>query len=561
METYEIEDLVFAYPEREQAALGGISLKISAGDFVVICGESGCGKSTFLRQLKRVLTPNGTQSGRIFFEGRPLHQVSEREQAEKIGFVFQSPADQLVTSQVWHELAFGLESLGEAPEAIRLRVAETASFFGMHAWFYKNIAELSGGQQQLLNLASVMVMNPSVLVLDEPVSQLDPIAARDFIQCVARINRELGTTVIMAAHKLDDLLENATKLALFSGGTVKFCGAPRTVGEQIRQAQDVMYSAMPIPMQIYGRAEAAPHEKPAADCPLSIKEGRSWLEAYLDGKTAAPVRVAEPPLEDKKPVLEAKDLWFRYEKGAPDVVKGFELTVSPGHIYALLGGNGAGKTTAAKLLTGLLRPNRGKICINGQAVHKLPLAARVKQITMLPQNPAALFTENSVFDDLKAVLQEEPSEVAANRIVAVAKQCRITHLLTAHPYDISGGEQQRAALAKILLTGAQVLVLDEPTKGLDAGFLKTLAEILNRLAEEGKTIIMVSHDIEFCAEHAHWCGLLFDGNTVSKGSAHRFFAGNTYYTTAANRMGRKILPDAITAQDVLLALGVEPKQE
>ena len=272
METFTVRDLTFFYPEQERPALDGVTLTVRRGEFLVLCGPSGCGKSTLLRQLKSVLTPHGSRQGEILFEGTPLEQLDQRSQSEKIGFVLQSPENQVVTDKVWHELAFGLESLGYDTPVIRRRVAEMASFFGIQTWFHKNVSDLSGGQKQLLNLASVMAMQPSVLILDEPTSQLDPIAASDFLAVLGRINRELGTTVILTEHRLEDAFPLASRAAVLDGGRLLCTGAPGEVGPALKGAGHGMFLAMPTAMRVWAAVESA------APCPVTVREGRDRRE-------------------------------------------------------------------------------------------------------------------------------------------------------------------------------------------------------------------------------------------------------------------------------------------
>jgi energy-coupling factor transporter ATP-binding protein EcfA2 len=212
--------------------------------------------------------------GEILFEGRPLDGIGQREQSERIGFVQQSPENQIVTDKVWHELAFGLESLGYDTATIRGRVAEMASFFGIQTWFYKNVTELSGGQKQLLNLASVMAMQPSVLILDEPTSQLDPIAASDFLATVGKINRELGTTVLMTEHRLEEVFPMSDRVLVMDGGRILADGTPREVGARLRSAGHAMFLAMPTAMRVWA---AVPNGAP---CPVTVREGRDWLAEF-----------------------------------------------------------------------------------------------------------------------------------------------------------------------------------------------------------------------------------------------------------------------------------------
>ena len=538
MDTFAIHDLTFFYPGQAVPALDRLDLTVRSGEFWVLCGPSGCGKSTLLRQLKTVLAPHGHRLGEIRFEGVPLDELDQREQAARIGFVLQSPENQLVTDKVWHELAFGLESLGYDTPTIRRRVAEMASFFGIQTWFYKNVAELSGGQKQLLNLASVMAMQPSVLILDEPTSQLDPIAAADFLATLGKINRELGTTILLTEHRLEEAFPLAGRVAVLDRGRLLCTGTPSQVGAALKDAGHAMFQAMPAPMRIWAAVgDSSP-------CPVTVREGRDWLgrfaAAHPLGALPEEQRHAYPP----EAAITARGLWFKYEKDLPDVVKGLSLTVRRGEFLALLGGNGTGKTTSLKLLSGLLQPCRGEL-------------ETVGRLGVLPQNPQALFVKKTVREDLFELLKGRPLSRAAQeeQVARAVTLCRLEELLDRHPYDLSGGEQQRAALAKILLLEPDVLLLDEPTKGLDAGFKQTLAEILQRLLRRGVAVLMVSHDIEFCARYAHRCALFFDGTIVTEGPPRAFFSGNSFYTTAANRMARARLPGAVTAEEVIAACG------
>ncbi len=536
MEIFTLRDLTFSYPDQEKPAVSALSLSVWSGEFLVLCGPSGCGKSTLLRQLKPVLAPHGQRRGEILFMGRPLDALTPREQAETIGFVQQSPENQVVTDKVWHELAFGLESLGYDTPTIRRRVAEMASFFGIQTWFYKNVTELSGGQKQLLNLASVMVMQPKVLILDEPTSQLDPIAAADFLATLGKINRELGTTIILTEHRLEEAFGFATRVAVMDRGTLLCSGAPAAVGASLRASGNAMFLAMPAAMRIWSATDSA------APCPVSVCDGRSWLHDYAASHPLHPIPDAPAAPRTGETVVSADELWFKYDKDAPDVVRGLSLTLQKGDFLALLGGNGTGKTTSLKLLAGLQKPYRGEVRITGR-------------VGMLPQNPQALFVKSTVRDDLLELLSKE--DRSSDRLSQVVSLCALHELLDRHPYDLSGGEQQRAALAKVLLLNPDILLLDEPTKGLDAEFKQVFGQILKRLQAAGVTILMVSHDIEFCAGYASRCALFFDGSIVTEAAPRTFFSGNSFYTTSANRICRDLLPTAVTAEDVICACGGE----
>lgn len=545
-QTFKIQDLTFFYPEQAEPTLRNVNLTVNAGDFLVLCGPSGCGKSTLLRQLKTVMAPHGRRDGRLLFEGTPIDELDQREQSQRIGYVQQSPDNQIVTDKVWHELAFGLESLGYDTPTIRRRVAEMASFFGIQTWFYKNVTELSGGQKQLLNLASVMAMQPSVLILDEPTSQLDPIAASDFLATVGKINRELGTTVILTEHRLEEALPLANAVAVMDGGKILCTGSPQQVGLAIKEQGHAMFLAMPTAMRIWA---ATPNSLP---CPITVREGRDWLAEFTKSAPVGDIPPAEIHSYPDEVAIKGSELWFKYDKDLPDVVKGLNVSVKKGEFLALLGGNGTGKTTSLKILAGLLKPYRGEVSINGS-------------VGVLPQNPQPLFVKKSVREDLYEILKEQ--KLSAERkdamVARIVQLCRLEKFLDRHPYDISGGEQQRAALAKVLLLDPKILLLDEPTKGLDAEFKQIFAEIMQVLLRRGVTVLMVSHDIEFCARYAHRCVLFFDGSIVADGSPREFFSGNNFYTTSANRMARTWLPAAVTPEEVIFALGgkLPPKPE
>lgn len=555
MALFTIRDLKFTYPEQgpiekysAQPAIEGLDLEVQEGEFLVICGKSGCGKTTLLRHFKTALTPYGKREGEILFHGEPLEQVSQRRQSEAIGYVLQSPDNQLVTDKVWHELAFGLENLGYPQQTIRLRVAEMASFFGIQGWFYKNVEELSGGQKQLLNLASVMALQPEVLVLDEPTSQLDPITAADFLATIKKINLELGTTIIIIEHRLEDVFPMADRVLVLEDGHQLCMDTPAEVGRLL--TGNDLFLALPAPMQIYEGA------KSPGTCPLTVREGRRWLGRHCpDPVICMPERDHRDPAEGKEPIIEAKEVWFRYDKNLPDVTKDLSLQVYPGETFCLLGGNGTGKSTLLSLLSGIRRPYRGHVFLEGKDIGKYKNKELFHHfLGVLPQNPQCLFVADTVRQDLEEMFdgrEKITKEEQQRRIERVVKDTQIGHLLDSHPYDLSGGEQQRAALAKVLLLEPRIVMLDEPTKGLDGFYKQKLADIFAGLKARGVTILMVSHDIEFCAAHGDRCGMVFDGSVVTVQPAREFFMGNSFYTTAANRIARERFPEAVTVQDVI----------
>ena len=385
MENFDFQNVSFVYPEQENKALNNISFKVDQGEFLILCGPSGCGKSTLLRHLKTCLAPHGTLTGNILFCGKPICDTDERIQAQEIGFVLQSPENQVVTDKVWHELAFGLESLGYDTPTIRRRVAEVAAFFGIENWFYKSVTELSGGQKQLLSLASVMAMSPKILVLDEPTAQLDPIAATDFLALLGRINRELGIAVILTEHRLEEAFPYATRVIVMEKGEIVCDDEPDKVGLNLRDRDSGMFLAMPTAMRVWAGIDTN------LDCPITIRDGSDFLTKMSMEKELSPLPSEILYLHDDEIALQCDDIWFRYEKELPDVIKGFSLTLHKGEFFALLGGNGTGKTTSLKVIAGLRSAYRGNVTTNGKVV-------------TLPQNPQSLFVKRTVREDLYEAL-------------------------------------------------------------------------------------------------------------------------------------------------------------
>ena len=582
MNLVEIKDFGFSYPESSRKVLEHVNLNIKEGTLNVIMGRSGCGKSTLLRQLKSVLAPAGEKEGKILYRNIPLEDTDHRTQSQEIGFVMQNPDNQIVTDKVWHELAFGLESLGYDNATIRLRVAEMASYFGIQKWFYKNVSELSGGQKQLLNLASVMAMHPSLLILDEPTSQLDPIAASDFLETVKKINRDIGTTVLLTEHRLQDIIPYADQVFVMDEGTLFMEGTPREIGTKLKEQHHGMFLSMPVPMQIYAGTESA------LTCPLTVSEGRQWIREYIKEKGIKKEKIQQAnqrlerqgeknknetaglfghfkrQKENTPPAIQMKDVWFRYEKDSPDVIQDLSLEVKKGEFYALVGGNGTGKSTTLSLLGRVHQPYSGRIYLDGKDLRSFSdRELYCGYLGVMPQNPQSIFLKKTVLEDLYSVIggrKERPSSeypISMKKEKAIEGVVSLTHLeglFNRHPYDLSGGEQQRLALAKVLLLRPKILLMDEPTKGMDAEYKEELGSILKKLQSHGMTIFMISHDVEFVAEYADTTGLFFEGNVVTSKKTRDFFAGNNFYTTAANRMARGLFPEAVTGKDVVSCL-------
>ena len=557
MELLKVEELTFTYPRQEKdagealPALSGVSFQIQEGEFIVVCGESGCGKTTLLKLLKRELAPAGERSGQIWFRGVPQEKLSDREAACGIGYVLQNPENQTVTDKVWHELAFGLENMGVPTPVIRRRVAEMACFFGIDGWFRKKTTELSGGQKQLLNLASIMAMQPKLLILDEPTSQLDPIAASDFINTLVKINKDLGLTILLTEHRLEEVFPAADRVFIMDQGKMLLMEPPREAGRSLKQlnGNHRMLLGLPSALRIYHGLDAAD-----AECPLTVRDGRDFLTAHYDNRLRRLERDSAD-IEAERPVaMRMKDVCFRYERELPDVLEGAALTVYEGEIVSILGGNGAGKTTLLSVISGVNRPYRGKIEIFGKRIQKYSgKELYVRKLASLPQNPQTIFLRMTVREDYEEIrkVMEYGKEEMDQKISEMAELLGISRLLDRHPYDLSGGEQQKAAIGKVLLLQPRLLLLDEPTKGIDAWSKRQLQELLKDLKRRGICILMVTHDVEFAAGVSDRCGLFFDHEIASLDAPEDFFCSNNYYTTAANRISRHWYDNAVTCEDVI----------
>ena len=542
MEILSIKDLTFSYPNKENFALQNVNLSINSGDFVVVCGQSGSGKTTLLRMLKKEIAPHGEKQGAVFYKGEDVEKLDDKISAQKIGFVFQKSDQQIVTDKVWHELAFGLESLGYDSDYIRLRVGEMANYFGITSLFRKKTTELSGGQKQLMNLASVMAMSPDVIILDEPTSQLDPITANDFITTLKKINDELGLTVIIIEHRLQEVFPIADKVAVMEDGKVICYDTPRNVCEKL--SNHPMSQGFPSAVRIWQKSGSK------GECPLTVKEGRNFINLNFSERKL-PLRNTIPNTED---IITLKDVFFRYEKGGNDILSGTNLSIKKGEHFCILGGNGSGKTTTLKILAGLLKPYRGKVIIDNNKMTKKTTADFNRLgVAMLPQNPESVFLKSRVIDDYTELCKIKGIEKSAyeEKINSVAEKLEIKDLLENHPYDLSGGEIQKCALGKVMISEPKILLLDEPTKGVDAYSKIALSKILQEIKSDGVTIITVTHDVEFASIVADRCGLFFDGEVLSSLVPQEFFSKNNFYTTASSRISRDKFANAVTVEDVV----------
>lgn len=551
MEIIKIDKLSFRYPDTEQYVLKDISLKIKTGEFVVICGPSGCGKTTLLSLLKKELAPVGEISGDILYANQLLNDYEERILIEDIGLVSQDPDNQIVMDEVMQEIVFGLENLGFTHFEMRKRVAEMVHFFGMEDLLKAKPSKLSGGQKQMLNLLSALILKPKVLLLDEPTSQLDPVAAKDLMIMLERLNQEMGMTIILVEHRLEDLFEIADRVYMMDQGEFIIQGSSREVVHSLYGNQNQAFIPyIPSISRLYMERERLPKKK---NIPLTIKESRQWLmtlprKDHLDH----PKIKDQQNKQSKTPYLEFIDTYFQYDKDTPLILRNLSLQIERGEFFVLVGGNGSGKTTVLKACLGAIKPQRGKVHLKGQDIHKLKRKELSQRVAYLPQNPQTYFIHDTIEKEMEAEVYRHHLDNGEDRIDEMLEQFDIKHLRGRHPLDCSGGEMQKAALACMLLGKPDVLYIDEPTKGLDPVSKIQFGIILSEIHKEGLTIVMVTHDIEFAAIHAQRCAIIFDGEIAITGSPEALFKGNYFYTTAINRATRNShVPEVLTLKEAL----------
>jgi len=531
MEILSIENLSFSYPLAKEPVLKNISFSVNEGEFITLLGSTGSGKSTLLRLIKREISPVGDLSGRILFRGKGTEEIDSATSAQRIGFVMQRPEEQIVCDKVWHELAFGLENLGTDRTLIARRVAEMASYFGIESWYDRNVSELSGGQKQLLNLASVMVMDPDILILDEPTSQLDPIAATSFISTLKKLNDDFSITVIIVEHRLEELIPLSDRLIVLEGGEISEIGSPRDVVSRVGNNPELL-SSMPSAVRLFHSQGGE------GECPITVKEGRAYIESRLEGTYHSTKE--EVYRHSEALALELKGVYFRYGRGLSDVLRGLNLSVYENEIFCVLGSNGSGKTTALGVASGLLKAYSGSVKVFSKPIKEYKNQSLYREcVALLPQDVETVFLYNTV--------KEELNEVGADTSTLPFD---ISHLFDKHPYDLSGGEQQLVALSKVLATKPKLLFMDEPTKGLDARRKTELIRIIKKLKKNGVTVVIVTHDVEFTAECADRCAMIFRGQTVSVDTPREFFSQNRFYTTAVSRMCKGLFDGAVTVGEL-----------
>jgi energy-coupling factor transport system ATP-binding protein len=526
MAVIELKNISFTYPDAVNPAIDHLSLNVEKGQFVVLIGSSGSGKSTLLRLLKKEIQPYGDLAGEIVIDHQNVNKNVEL--AKKVGFVFQDPENQVVADDVLHELVFGLENTGLPANEMRNRLAEMVHFFGAEPLLNRKTSELSGGKKQQIALASVLLMQPEILLLDEPTAQLDPVSTREFLDMLIRLNEEFGMTIILAEHRLEEIITLADKIVMLDNGRIIHEGEPRLV---LAKLWNTAYQAyIPSIPSLFLKL------KGKGTLPLTVREGRNWIKSFkVLPKQSGEIR------EIGEEILKAKGVSFSYDKNTELVLDDLNLTIKKGEFYTLLGGNGSGKSTLLKLLGGILKPQYGRILLQGKPLKSWKMSEIVTKIAYLPQNPKLFFIQDSLEKEIQYTMKQW-GITDHHQVDNLLQRFEISHLMDRHPYDLSGGEIQKAALICLLLRGPEILLIDEPTKGLDPISKQNLASILMDLHQQGVTIVMSTHDIEFSSLYSSRCGMMFQGEITSEEIPEKFFNGNFFYTTMIQRLFRHV-PD------------------
>ncbi|MCS1350014.1 ABC transporter ATP-binding protein [Mechercharimyces sp. CAU 1602] len=536
------KELSFTFAGEKSPTLKEISMGITPGEFVLLCGPTGSGKSTLLRMLKQEIQPAGEQSGEIWYKESELGRVEASRAAAEIGFLFQNPEHQIVMEKGLEELVFGMENLGYPPALMRRRAAEASAYLGLEKELSQQTSTLSGGEKQLLNLASLLAMKPRVLLLDEPTALLDPVHALQFLQTLKRFNQETGMTVILSEHRLEDVYPLCDRVLMLENGRLVYNGSPREGIRWLAAKGGSLRKWMPtVPATLSALQQ---NNKTEDDVPLTIAEGRRWL-LKIAPSTRAGAQRAAASLEAKttpprRPLCSLEKIQFTYRNGQ-QVLTELNLKVLPGECVAVLGGNGSGKSTLLQVVAGLLRPRKGLV--------RLP--RKEHRIGYLPQNIESFFLGDTLSQEIEFVTEGVGSEEGGNKHQDIVQLFSLNPLLEQHPLDLSGGERQKAALACLLLQKPNMYLLDEPTQGMDPVTKEICKHSLLQRASEGAGILFTTHDVEFAAEVATRCVMLFEGEIIVSEPTAAFFRGNDFYTTAAYRLTRETgWPEGITMKEV-----------
>lgn len=515
-----VEDFSFTYAEEKQPALTGIDFTLCSGQVTLLLGKSGSGKTTLLRNLKPVLAPQGEKSGMITFAGRPLAQLSPLEAVADIGFLFQNPDAQMVMETVYGELAFGLENMGLPAEEIQIRIGDTVSFCGIEHLLEKKTAELSGGQKQLVNLCAILCFRPKLLLLDEPLSQLDPESARRVVEILARLRRETSVAILMSEQRLEDIWSLADQVIKIDRGNLSFIGSPRDFIAFGREQQDDF--GLPLVSKIFAKSG-----KELYHLPLTVQEGQSLLSVWgWDDKEIMPAQsIAEQKdLAAAQPgslLLRGREVSFAYPEEKKVLLKQISLALHQGERLVVCGSNGAGKTTLLGTMAGLIKPLQGK----------WQLAEKGAGISYLSQASQYHFRYDTPHQEFLAI---DKNYQEKEDFLAIVKRLGIDSFLEKDLYTLSVGQQQRVALAMTLARSAAVYLLDEPTRGLDEEIKEALIALLREKSHSG--VILATHDLEFAAAVGTGFTTFCHGRLTGVQSGADFFTSRYWQTTVGARL-------------------------
>ncbi len=549
-----IEGLTFYYSDSDQPALRDINLDISEGEFVLVTGPSGCGKSSLCRCLNGLIPHyhGGSISGQINVCGLDVLKTPTREMARRVGMVFQDPENQIVAADVELEVAFGLENLGFPRDIMAKRVEEALDAVGIPGIRRRQTSELSGGEKQKVTIASILALHPQVLVLDEPTSELDPKGAEDVLSIVQRLNDELGITVVLIEHRLDRVIHLADRMIVLQNGSIIADAPPR----EVLRRREVAACGIGLPpivrlvQELNGRGDSQ------ADMPLTVKEGRACLKSVFAGADAVLSAGLAVPRSGTDPSIEVERLWYSYSDG-PTALRDVSLTISKGEMVAVMGRNSSGKTTLVKHFNGLLYPTKGKVRVLGRETSKCTVAQLSRSVGFVFQNP-----NDHMFCD---TVEAEIAFILKNRGLS-RNECRIrvdrmldtfglTEYRKEYPRDLSGGERQRVAMASVLVAEPQILIMDEPTRGMEHRLKSDMMRLLDDYRREGNTVVLVTHDVEMVAEYADRVVLLSEGAVVVDGHKKGVLSGALAFSPQINRLvqglGRGVPFDVLTVKEAL----------
>lgn len=518
LEIININNLTFNYPDSKQSAIKNINLTVNEGEFILIVGPSGCGKSTLIRLLNRVVPDyyGGIIEGEVSISGRNIEFLDKKQVIENVGMVYQHPEKQIVLQDVEREIAFGLENFNTDINTMKRNVFEVISLLGLNKIRDKQTTEISGGEKQRVAIASVVSMDPQIIAFDEPISQLDPISAEEVLNSIKRLNRDLGKTIILVEQRLDKCFHMADRIIFMENGEIIGQGTPKNIPENI-------VNKYHLPTITYIFKEAG-----LQTLPITVKEGRDIIRnnKFQDLK--------EDDLKFKEVVMEIEKLNFEYERGYK-ILKDLSFKLHRGEIMTVMGENGAGKSTLFKIIAGMIDKYKGKVLIDNKNIKSLKLKERIKKIGYLSQNPNDYFGRKTVFEEVGYTLKNI-GEYKEEKVEQVMKLLNISYLEDKNPRDLSGGEKQRVAIACTIITDPEILILDEPTRGMDAEAKENLGEIIKTLAEVGKSIVVITHDSDFAGDYSHSVMLMFNGEIVAKGCARDILYNSMYYSPQISKI-------------------------